>query len=263
MLTRLPLSRRDMLRSTSIGFGALAFSGLCAEQIRAEARGPLSPKQPHFPAKAKRVIFMCMRGAPAQVDTFDYKPRDRQVASTNISPKSKGKSAGKGRAGSVIPFSQHRESGLWIADTMPNLAKHADELCLINSMYTDLPNHPQSYLMMHTGDFRFARPSVGAWTLYGLGTENQNLPGFISINAETRVGGAQNYGSAVFARSLSRHANWPCWRRYHGSGDSKCCQQSSASPGAAPATRFSASHESRLAQRKSCGHATGRRNSIA
>jgi hypothetical protein len=169
---------------------------LCAEQVHAEARGPLLPKQPHFAAKAKRVIFMCMRGAPAQVDTFDYKPRDRKVVATNISPKSKGKYDGRGPAGSVVPFSQHGQSGLWIADTMPNLAKHADDLCLINSMYTDLPNHPQSYLMMHTGDFRFARPSVGAWTLYGLGTENQNLPGFISINAETRVGGAQNYGSA-------------------------------------------------------------------
>lgn len=190
------ISRRALLRSTSLGFGALAVSGLFAEHSRAGKGGPMSPKEPHFPAKAKRVIFMCMRGAPAQTDTFDYKPRGRKVIKTNLTPKSKGKYAGKGPAGSVIPFSQHGESGLWIADSMPNLAKHADDMCLINSMHTDLPNHPQSYLMLHTGDFRFARPSVGAWSLYGLGTENQNLPGFISINAETRVGGAQNYGSA-------------------------------------------------------------------
>jgi len=190
------LSRRAMLQSTSLGFGTMALSSLLSEQLQAGQPGPLAPKAPHFPAKAKRVIFMCMRGAPAQADTFDYKPRNRKVISTNVTPKSKGKYAGKGPAGSVVPFSQHGESGLWIADSMPNLAQHADDLCLINSMYTDLPNHPQSYLMLHTGDFRFARPSVGSWALYGLGTENQDLPGFISINAETRVGGAQNYGSA-------------------------------------------------------------------
>ena len=196
MQTASLLSRRAMLQSTSLGFGTMALSSLLSEQVQAGQPGPLAPKTPHFPAKAKRVIFMCMRGAPAQADTFDYKPRNRKVVSTNVTPKSKGKYAGKGPAGSVVPFSQHGESGLWIADSMPNLAKHADDLCLINSMYTDLPNHPQSYLMLHTGDFRFARPSVGSWALYGLGTENQDLPGFISINAETRVGGAQNYGSA-------------------------------------------------------------------
>ena len=190
------MSRRSALRSTSLGFGALALSSLLDEQARGAQRGPLAAREPHFPAKAQRVIFMCMRGAPAQTDTFDYKSRDRKVVSTNVSPKSKGKYRGKGPAGSIVPFSQHGESGLWIADTMPAIAAHADDLCLINSMHTDLPNHPQSYLMLHTGDFRFARPSVGSWVLYALGTENQNLPGFISINAETRVGGAQNYGSA-------------------------------------------------------------------
>jgi hypothetical protein len=195
MLTPQSISRRALLKFTSLGFGTMALSTLLSEQVSAKP-GPLAPKSPHFPAKAKRVIFLCMRGAPAQADTFDYKPRDRKVVTTNITPTTKRKYAGKGPAGSVVPFSQHGESGLWIADSMPNLAKHADDLCVINSMHTDLPNHPQSYLMLHTGDFRFARPSVGSWALYGLGTENQNLPGFISINAETRVGGAQNYGSA-------------------------------------------------------------------
>ena len=195
MLTPQSISRRALLKSTSLGFGTMALSTLLSEQVSAKP-GPLAPKSPHFPAKAKRVIFLCMRGAPAQADTFDYKPRDRKVVTTNITPTTKRKYAGKGPAGSVVPFSQHGESGLWIADSMPNLARHADDLCVINSMHTDLPNHPQSYLMLHTGDFRFARPSVGSWALYGLGTENQDLPGFISINAETRVGGAQNYGSA-------------------------------------------------------------------
>ena len=187
-------SRRSFLKSTSLGLGALSVSGMFADQAQAERNRPLTPKEPHFAPRAKRVIFMCMRGAPGQTDTFDYKPRDRSDVVTNVSPKARGKRVGK--AGSVVPFSQHGESGQWIADSMPALAQHADDMCIVNSMHTDLPNHPQSYLMLHTGDFRFARPSVGAWCLYGLGTENQNLPGFISINAETRVGGAQNYGSA-------------------------------------------------------------------
>lgn len=190
MLTHQMLTRRAMLKSTSLGFGTLALAGLCAEEVRAASA--LTPKSPHFEPKAKRVIFMCMRGAPAQTDTFDYKPRKQKTVATTVNRKKRN----NGPAGSVIPFSQHGKSGMWIADTMPTLAKHADDLCIINSMHTDLPNHPQSYLMLHTGDFRFARPSVGAWTLYALGTENQNLPGFISINPETRVGGAQNYGSA-------------------------------------------------------------------
>jgi hypothetical protein len=185
-----------MLKSMSAGFGSIALSGVLSDLALADYNSPLVPKQPHFEPKAKRVIFMCMRGAPAQTDTFDYKPRDRKVISSNATPKSKDKYKGKGPAGSVAPFSQQGESGLWIADSMPSLSQHADDLCLINSMYTDLPNHPQAYLMLHTGDFRFARPSVGAWVLYGLGSENENLPGFISLNAETRVGGAQNYGSA-------------------------------------------------------------------
>ena len=190
------LSRREMLMSMGTGFGYLAFSGMCADQLRAEYKNPLLPKQPHFEPKAKRIIFLCMRGGPAQTDTFDYKPRDRKQVSTNITPKGKKKYAGKGPAGSVVPFSQHGESGLWIANSMPNIAKHADDLCLINSMYTDLPNHPQSFLLLHTGNFILPRPSVGSWVLYGLGTENQNLPGYITINPPTRVGGAQNYGSS-------------------------------------------------------------------
>jgi hypothetical protein len=193
-MTHLP--RRHMLSTMGTGFGYMALSGLCTEEARAASTSPLLPKQPQFEAKAKRVIFLCMRGGPSQTDTFDYKPRDRKVVTTNITSKGKGKYNGKGPAGSVVPFSQHGESGIHIADSMPNIAKHADDLCLINSMYTDLPNHPQSFLLLHTGNFILPRPSVGSWVLYGLGTENQDLPGFISINAPTRVGGAQNYGSS-------------------------------------------------------------------
>ena len=141
----LNISRRQMLSSMGTGFGALALSGLLTEQAHADFKNPLLPKKPHFEPKAKRVIFLCMRGGPGQTDTFDYKPRDRKVVTTNASPKGKGKYKGKGPAGSVVPFSQHGDSGLWIADSMPEIAKHADDLCLVNSMVTDLPNHPQSF----------------------------------------------------------------------------------------------------------------------
>ena len=89
---------------------------------------------------------------------------------------------GGGRAGSAVKFKKYGQSGLWMSEAFPELGKHADELCLINSMHTDVPNHPQSFLMMHTGEFRFPRPSVGSWVLYGLGSQNENLPGFITIN---------------------------------------------------------------------------------
>jgi hypothetical protein len=190
------LSRRNMLKSMSSGIGGMALAGMCTPQARAAATNPLLPKEPHFAPKAKRVIFLCMRGGPGQTDTFDYKPRDRKIVSTNVTPKGKGKYKNKGPAGSVLPFSQHGQSGLRIADSMPELGKHADDLCVINSMWTDLPNHPQAFLMLHTGNFILPRPSVGSWVLYGLGTENQNLPGFISINPPTRVGGSQNYGNS-------------------------------------------------------------------
>ena len=164
-------SRRDLLKHTSCGFGYAALAGLCTEAA-ADYQNPLAPKAPHFTPEAKRVIFLCMRGGPSHVDTFDYKPQ---------LTKDHGKKS---------------ESGLPISDLFPNLSKHADDLCLLNGMYADIPNHPQSYIQLHTGDFRFVRPSVGAWTTYGLGTENQDLPGFITISPESRVGGAQNYGSA-------------------------------------------------------------------
>jgi len=181
-------SRRDILRATSCGFGYLALAGLCS-QVNGE-ENPLAPKSPHFKAKAKRVIFMFMQGAPSHVDTFDHKPK---LASDD------GKSEGsKGRKLMKSPFKfpKQGQSGLPMSELFPNLGKQADELCLVNSMKTDIPNHSQAAVQLHTGSFQFVRPSVGAWVLYGLGSENHELPGFITINPLSRVGGAQNYGSA-------------------------------------------------------------------
>lgn len=181
-------SRRHMLTTMSSGIGWLAFSAL------AQAKGGLAAKLPHLPARAKRVIFLTMRGGPSHVDLFDYKPelikRDGKTASLGRD------SSGAKLFGPVHPFKQYGQSGQWMTSLYPKLAQHADDLCIINSMNTDLPNHAQAFVQMHTGSFQFVRPSIGAWTLYGLGTENENLPGFITLNAPADNGGAQNYGSA-------------------------------------------------------------------
>jgi Protein of unknown function (DUF1501) len=191
-----PFSRREILKTTSCGIGYLALASLFSQTARAAAEaGPLAAKKPHFPSRAKRVIFMFMQGGPSHVDTFDYKP-----ALERDDGKSPGEVAtGKGNRKlmkSPWKFNPSGTSGILISELFPNLAKHADDLCLLNSMVTDLPNHPQAAVQLHTGSFQFVRPSMGAWILYGLGTENEELPGFITINPITRVGGAVNFGSS-------------------------------------------------------------------
>jgi len=185
------LTRRHALKSAAAGFGYLAFAGMST--FAAEKDNPLAPKPTHFPAKAKRVIFLCMDGAPSHVDTFDYKPK---LASDNGRTFRGARARSAKLLGSPWEFSQHGESGLWISELFPELAKHADKLCLLNGMHTDVPAHPQAFLQMHTGMFQFKRPSMGSWALYGLGTENANLPGFITISPTARHGGPANYGSA-------------------------------------------------------------------
>ncbi|MDG2125905.1 MAG: DUF1501 domain-containing protein, partial [Verrucomicrobiales bacterium] len=149
-----------MLKSASCGFGYLALNALCAQQALSR---PTSPVR----ARAKRVIFLCMSGGPAQLDTFDYKPQ----------------TTAKGHPGSAFQFTQHGASGLWVSELMPETAKHADKLCVLNGMHADTGNHAQSFLQLHTGEKLRRRPSMGAWIQYGLGSANQNLPGFISLNA--------------------------------------------------------------------------------
>ena len=181
-----PINRRDALRYISSGFGSLAFAAMATEQARAESpKNPLAVKPSHFAPRAKHVIFLSMRGAPSHVDTFDYKPK---------------LSADSGKAGKYGPnlmgspweFNQRGKSGLWISSLFPHLGEHADELCLLRGMHCDQPNHSQATLQTHTGSFQFVRPSMGAWTLYGLGTENADLPGFI-VMGQTQS--AVNYGS--------------------------------------------------------------------
>ncbi|HYF33797.1 MAG TPA: DUF1501 domain-containing protein [Prosthecobacter sp.] len=189
-------TRRDFLKTTSSGFGYLAFAAMAQQQaLRADtpSAGPLAPKNPHFAPRAKHVIFLCMQGAPSHVDLLDYKPK---LSADN----GKGAPSAAGRYGqaklmrSPWKFAQHGRSGLWISELLPNLANCADDLCIINSMATDLPAHPQATMQMHTGTTQFIRPSLGAWSLYGLGTLNENLPGFITINPPGNA--ARSYGSA-------------------------------------------------------------------
>ena len=152
------LSRRDVLRSTYCGFGYLALNALC----NSSAASP-----PTLQQRAKRVIFLCMSGGPAHLDTFDYKP---QIGN-------------KEHLGSAFNFSRHGDSGLWVSELYPEIAKHADKLCVLNGMHADTGNHAQSFRQLHTGEKLRHRPSLGSWIHYGLGEENQNLPGFISLNA--------------------------------------------------------------------------------
>ena len=190
------LSRRQALKSWASGFGYLAFAGLAHAAMAKDAAarsGGLVSQVTHFPARAKRVIFLCMNGGPSHVDLFDYKPTlNKQSGAVSTVGRERG---GARLLGSPFQFAQHGESGQWVSEVFPLLAKHVDDLCIIRSMQTDLPNHAQAFTQMHTGSFQFVRPSLGAWTLYGLGTENQNLPGFISINPLSALGGLRYYSN--------------------------------------------------------------------
>jgi hypothetical protein len=193
-----PISRRTALKTASAGFGYLAFAGLAAQAVEQESTGPLAIKSPHFAPRAKRVIFLCMRGGPSHLETFDPKPK---LTADTGKPGLVLKNAKL--LGSRWKFNHHGESGLEIVDLLPETAKHADKLCVLRGMHTDNENHPGALQQLHTGSFQFVRPSLGAWTVYGLGTENQSLPGFISINPLTSLGGLRYYSSAFLPAAYS------------------------------------------------------------
>ncbi|MBB5035835.1 DUF1501 domain-containing protein [Prosthecobacter dejongeii] len=186
-------SRRLALQTTAAGFGYMAFNGLlAAEAIRnGTPLKPLAPRDSHFPAKAKRIIFVFMEGSMSQHDTFEYKP---ELFKNNGKP---GPGGGTLTA-SKFKFSQHGQTGTWFSELLPSIAKHSDKLCWLRGLHTDTPAHPQAVVQLHTGSANAAltRPSMGAWLLYGLGTPNQDLPGYITINPPPNFGGAVNYGSA-------------------------------------------------------------------
>jgi Protein of unknown function (DUF1501) len=183
-------SRRQVLQASTCGLGYLAFAHLAAaDQEPSATRDKLAPRQPHFDARAKRLIFLHMRGGPSAMETFEPKPElDRRAGE---------QSRGNRRlTGSHWAWKQRGQSGLWVSDLFPCQAGVADELCVLSGMHTDIANHTPAMLQLHTGSFQFTRPSMGSWLLYGLGTENNNLPGFVSLCPPVINGGANNYGSA-------------------------------------------------------------------
>ena len=180
------VSRRQWLKVGACGLGSLALTGFVPNRSDA---GLLAPKPPHFAAKAKRIIFMFINGGPSQFESFDYKPKLKaQSGKTGLKKKK--------LLGPLWKFAQHGESGMWVSEAFPHLARRTDDLCMLNGMQTTSRAHPIAIPMLHTGDFQFVRPSLGSWVIYGLGTENQDLPGFFTIKPTRTFGGPANYGSA-------------------------------------------------------------------
>lgn len=197
-------SRREFLRATSCGFGALALNAMLQQQAAAEQdRGtdiesPLAPRQPHFPARAKRVIFLFMKGGPSQMDLFDYKPNLAKGSGQPLPYELPNTEATVGLdntrlLGPVSGFSHQGDCGLYMSDLLPHLGRHADELCVLRGVQADSPNHPVAIRQLHTGNLFDAVPSMGSWLSYGLGTENQQLPSYITILPGE---GERNYSSA-------------------------------------------------------------------
>ncbi len=177
-----PTGRRDFLQRAGAGFGMLALNALLADEARAEKpRTALAAKPPHFAAKAKHVVHLFMNGGPSQVDTFDPKPLlDKFDGKTLPLHYKTERKTGVGYK-SPFSFRKYGESGIPVSELFAQTARHIDEICVVRSMHCAVPNHPPSTLEITCGDPIQSRPSMGAWIVYGLGTENQNLPGFISM----------------------------------------------------------------------------------
>jgi hypothetical protein len=181
-----PLTRREMLARCGMGMASLGLAGLLgsAERLGAAPTNihPLAPKKPHFPGKVKRVIHLFMNGGPSHVDTFDPKPALATYAG-KLLPRANLKTERKTGAAFPSPykFARHGKSGIEVSEIFPNVASCIDDICVIRSMHADVPNHEPSLMLMNCGEARLPRPSMGSWVTYGLGSENQNLPGFIAM----------------------------------------------------------------------------------
>ena len=193
-------TRRDLLTRTGLGMGWLGLQPLLGSSstLAADASGlPLSLRAPHFSPKAKRVIHLFMNGGVSHVDSFDPKPILTKYHGQTLPTSLKTERKTGAAFGSPFQFKKHGQSGIEISSLFPHIAQSADELCVIRSMYADVPNHEPSYLLMNCGDGRQPRPAMGAWVTYGLGSENQNLPGFIVMcPAGQPSTGASNWRSA-------------------------------------------------------------------
>ena len=195
-MDRTRLSRRQLLQRSACGFGGVALSGILS-RLTSAATSPLAERPPHFPPRAQRVIFLFMSGGPSQPDLFDPKPLIAKKHGAPISPPVDGHEVSIGvdkylALAPEIPIRPRGQSGMLISDLMPNLANLADDLCLLRAVHTDNEAHAPATLQLHTGVSIDVRPSMGAWVSYGLGTENRNLPSFVSIHPFSDV---RTYGS--------------------------------------------------------------------
>lgn len=196
------MNRRGALETVGCGFGLLAAAGLAQQDARATVVNPLAATDPEFAPRAKRIIFIFMQGGPSQVDTFDYKPalekhdgearefddartlaKTKQIKKHNVF-RSKWK------------FRQYGQGGQHVSELFPHIAQHVDDLCFLKGMHTDGVAHGPSTLFLHTGSINLVRPSIGSWVTYGLGSENRNLPGFVTIQPSAGNGGPRNYSNA-------------------------------------------------------------------
>jgi hypothetical protein len=198
------ISRRWFFKECGVGLGAIALRSLMADNlVAAAAQNPLAPKKPHFDPKAKSVIYLFMAGAPSHLELFDNKPQLAKFDGTLppaellkdyraafINPQSK-------LLGPKFKFSKHGKCGAELSELLPHLGEVADDIAIVKSLHTDAFNHAPAQIMMHTGAQQFGRPSIGAWTLYGLGSESKDLPGFVVFSSGSKgpSGGASNWGS--------------------------------------------------------------------
>src|SRR5207247_2652035 len=202
-------SRRDFLRRAGCGFGGLAFGYLLgldgvparAGNIAIDPLHPLSPRKPHHTPKAKSVIWLFLEGGPSHIDLFDPKPALEKLAGQKM-PESFGRviTAMGTSDNALMPskriFQQYGQSGIWVSDWLPHIAQHVDEMAVIRSCWADGLNHVGSVCQMNTGDILAGRPALGAWTTYGLGTANENLPTFVVMaDGAEPVGGPKNWSA--------------------------------------------------------------------
>ncbi|MBT7924211.1 MAG: DUF1501 domain-containing protein [Opitutae bacterium] len=204
-------TRRHFLRNCGMGLGAGALAQMLSPETFAldAPKNPLLPRKPHFPAKAKRVIYIHLTGSPPHLDMWDYKPElvkrtDQECPDEFVKGKTFAFTSGTPKLmGTPRTFKQYGKSGMWMSDAIPNFHEHADDLCVIKSMHTDQFNHAPAELFVHTGFSQPGRPSFGAWTTYGLGSENQDLPGYVVlISSGTQPNGGKNSFSAGFIPSV-------------------------------------------------------------
>ena len=213
------MTRRNALKSAACGFGYMALQGLVAKHASAAAAAsgvaaaghadsplaasPLAARLPHFAPRAKRVIFLFMQGGPSHVDSYDYKPEIAKRDGQTMPFDDARRIANTGTRGSaqrvmntLWNFRQHGQTGRWASDLFPHVNQHIDDLTFVHSLHTEGVAHGPATLFLHTGSHQFVRPSMGSWVLYGLGSENENLPGFVSIAPSPGNGGPRNFGSA-------------------------------------------------------------------